>query len=148
VQVVPGIVTAISGECTITLDQRALAAEVLAAMFLEARTAADRIALEEGTAVKWEPLFRIEPIPFHPTLVEFAAQACLDVAGTAFRLPSGPLHDAAEMARRLPTTMMFVSSNGGISHSKLEDTPIDHLEKAVLAYSQLAARTIAWVAAG
>jgi N-carbamoyl-L-amino-acid hydrolase len=134
VSVEPGIVTAIAGVCRVSLDQRAIDAKTLAAMLDEARA-----------SVTWEPLWRIEPIPFNPTLVEFARESCREVAGTVHSLPSGPLHDAAEMARLLPTTMMFVSSTNGISHSPLEDTPEEHLKLAVDAYSRLAARTINWV---
>lgn len=144
----PGIVTAIAGACTVSLDQRALDADVLAAMLAEARDSAERIAAEEGTTVAWEPLFQIAPIPFHPTLVGFAEEAGRAVAGAALRLPSGPLHDAAEMARLAPTAMMFVTSLDGISHSPAEDTPLDHLELAVRAFAALTARTVAWVASG
>jgi N-carbamoyl-L-amino-acid hydrolase len=143
----PGIVTAIAGVCTLLVDQRALDAGSLAAMWAEVREAAGRIAAEEGTTVSWEPLFQIEPIPFHPTLIGFAEEAIREVAGTVHSLPSGPLHDAANLARLCPTTMMFCSSINGISHSPLEDTPEEHLVLAVEAFSRLAHKTIAWVAA-
>jgi N-carbamoyl-L-amino-acid hydrolase len=148
VVVEPGIVTAIPGACRITLDQRALDAGVLATMLAEARASAERIAWEEGTTVEWDQLWHIEPIPFHPTLIRFAEQACLEVAGTTRALPSGALHDAAEMARRVPTVMLFTSSHDGVSHSPLEDTPVEHLEMAVKALALLTARTITWAAAG
>jgi len=144
----PGIVTAIAGACTVTLDQRCLDADALAAMLGEARQASERIAAEEGATVEWEHLWRIEPIPFHPQLIVFAEQACQEAAGAYLALPSGALHDAAEMARRLPTVMMFTSSTGGVSHNRIEDTPLEHLELGVRAYSRLAARTIGWVATG
>ncbi len=144
----PGIVTAIAGVCTLLIDMRALDAEVLAAMWSEVQAAAKRIAAEEGTTVSWEPLFQIEPIPFNRTLIGFAEQAILEVADTAHGLPSGPLHDAAVMARLCPTTMLFCSSSPGISHSPLEDTPLAHLALAVRAFNGLADKTIAWVAAG
>src|SRR6185437_9917169 len=136
------------GVCTLLLDQRALDAGALAAMWAEVREAAGRVAAEEGTTVSWEPLFQIEPIPFHPTLIGFAEQSIREVAGAVHALPSGPLHDAAVMARLVPTTMMFCSSLNGISHSALEDTPEEHLALAVRAFNDLADRTMAWVAAG
>lgn len=148
VAVEPGIVTAIAGTCTISLDLRALDAEALAAMWAESREAATRIAGEEGTTVRWAPLFVIQPLPFNPTLVGFAQEACRDAAGRFLSLPSGPLHDAAEMARTIPTAMMFVSSTGGVSHSPIEDTPIPHLEMAVRAFAGLTSRTVEWVASG
>ena len=60
------------------------------------------------------------------------------------RLPSGPLHDAAEMARVLPTVMLFVKSLGGVSHTKAEDTPEEDLELSVRALYELTRRTLAW----
>ena len=66
---------------------------------------------------------------------------------TAHRLPSGPLHDAAEVSRAgVPTVMLFVQSLRGLSHTKLEDTKKEQLELAVAALDSLASKTIAWVA--
>ena len=148
VNVEPGVVTIIPGVCTVSLDQRHLDAKGLAEMHAEARAAADRIAENEGCTASWEPLFQIEPIPFNPTLVTFARESCLEVCGKVHALPSGPLHDAAEMARLVPTAMLFVTSLGGLTHNKDEDTPVDHLLMAVRAHALLAARTIDWVASG
>ena len=148
VAVEPGVVTAIAGTCVISLDLRALDGDALAAMWAESRAAATRVADEEGCTVRWEPLFVIQPLPFHSALIGFAQEACREVAGQFLSLPSGPLHDAAEMARTIPTAMMFVSSTGGVSHSPVEDTPVPHLELAVRAFSGLVARTIDWVAGG
>jgi N-carbamoyl-L-amino-acid hydrolase len=61
-------------------------------------------------------------------------------------LPSGPLHDAAEVSRAgIPTTMLFVQSLKGISHNKIEDTQEDHLELAITAFDKLASKTIDWI---
>ena len=144
VKVTPGIVTAFNGTCEVSLDQRALDADVLADMLAQARGAAERIAAEEGCAVAWEQVWEIEPIPFDEGLIELAAAAIEDVAGTSERLPSGPLHDAAEMARVMPTVMVFVKSLGGVSHTKEEDTPEADLELSVRALYELTRRTLAW----
>jgi N-carbamoyl-L-amino-acid hydrolase len=62
-------------------------------------------------------------------------------------LPSGPLHDAAEVARAgVPTVMMFVQSLHGISHNKIEDTKEEHLELCVAAFDRLADQALRWVA--
>ena len=144
----PGIVTAVVGRCEMTLDQRDLDAAVLAAMYAEAREASERFAHEEGCTVEWSRIWNIEPVPFHPQLIEFCEQAILETAGQAHRLPSGPLHDAAEVARAgIPTVMMFVQSLKGISHNKIEDTKEEHLEMCLEALDKLATRTIAWILA-
>jgi N-carbamoyl-L-amino-acid hydrolase len=142
----PGIVTAVVGRCEATLDQRDLDAAVLAEMFQSARQASVSFAQEEGCTVDWSRIWSIEPIPFHPQLVEFCASAIKETAGKAHRLPSGPLHDAAEVARcGIPTVMMFVQSLQGISHNKIENTKEEHLALAVQALGRLAERTVQWI---
>jgi N-carbamoyl-L-amino-acid hydrolase len=113
-------------------------------MLASARELAERFAAEEDVEVAWEQLWRIEPIPFDPGLIELADEAVTEVAGRSHRLPSGPLHDAAEVARAgVPTVMLFVQSLRGLSHTKLEDTKRDHLELSVRALDALASRTLA-----
>jgi allantoate deiminase len=144
VRVSPGIVTAFNGTCETSLDLRALDGDVLGEMLAAAREASQRIAPEEGCEVAWEHVWEIEPIPFDGELIDLADAVVQEVAGTSHRLPSGPLHDAAEMARVLPTVMLFVKSLGGVSHTKAEDTPEEDLELSVRALYELTRRTLAW----
>jgi hydantoinase/carbamoylase family amidase len=146
VNVSPGIVTAFNGWCEMSLDQRALDAGVLAEMLETAKKASEKVAGEENVSVEWERLWQIEPIPFNEDLIELAEEAVNEVADKSHRLPSGPLHDAAEMARLMPTVMLFVKSLKGLSHTKEEDTPEEDLELSVQALYRLAVRTIDWVA--
>ena len=143
----PGVVTAIAGETSLLLDQRHLDADSLAALLADSRTLSEEAAAAERCTVEWQPLWAIEPIPFDPDLIAAAREACLAVAGTDHALPSGPLHDAAEMARRVPTVMIFSSSTNGISHAKEEDTPVEHLELAIRAYARTVGAAIDRVAA-
>jgi hydantoinase/carbamoylase family amidase len=143
----PGIATSVVETAEQLLDQRHLDAGKLASMLAEAKAAAERFAREEGIEVSWERLWGIEPIPFHPELIDLCDQAIREVAGASHRLPSGPLHDAAEVARAgVPTVMMFVQSLGGLSHTRLEDTKAEHIELAVAALDRLTSKAIDWVA--
>jgi len=143
----PGIVTSVVADCTITLDQRHLDAAALAKMLREAKEASQRFAKEGNVEVSWERIWRIEPVLFHPELVEMCSDAITETCGKMHRLPSGPLHDAAEVARAgVPTVMMFVQSLHGISHNKIEDTREEHLEMAVVAFDKLAEKAMGWVA--
>jgi N-carbamoyl-L-amino-acid hydrolase len=113
-------------------------------MLAEAKDASERFASEEDVEVEWEKVWSIEPILFDAELVELADEAVREVAGQSHRLPSGPLHDAAEVSRAgIPTVMLFVQSLRGLSHTKLEDTKPEHLEQAVEALDRLATKTIA-----
>ena len=142
----PGIVTAVVGRCEMTLDQRDLDASVLAVMYKSAVDASNKFADEEGCTVQWNKIWSIEPIPFNPKLIELCNDAILETCGVSHALPSGPLHDAAEIARvGIPTVMMFVQSLRGISHNKIEDTLEEHLELCVVAFDKLASKTLAWL---
>jgi beta-ureidopropionase / N-carbamoyl-L-amino-acid hydrolase len=144
----PGIVTSVVETAECLLDQRHLDATKLAEMLSNAEAASRRFAQEEDIEVDWDRIWNIEPILFDEGLIELADESIEEVAGTSHRLPSGPLHDAAEVARAgVPTVMLFVQSLRGLSHTKLEDTKEEHLELAVKALDTLATKTIARVAA-
>jgi hydantoinase/carbamoylase family amidase len=145
----PGIVTSVVETAEQLLDQRHLDASKLATMLARAQQLSHDFAAEERIDVDWERIWSIEPILFDETLIGLCDEAIRAVAGASHRLPSGPLHDAAEVARAgIPTVMLFVQSLRGLSHTKLEDTLPEHLELSVAALDQLASKTIAWVASG
>jgi N-carbamoyl-L-amino-acid hydrolase len=146
VKTFPGIVTAVVGRCEVTLDQRDLDAAVLAQMYSEAQERSAGFAEEEGCTVQWSRIWNIAPEAFHPALIELCEEAIRETTSASHRMPSGPLHDAAEVSRSgIPTVMMFVQSLKGISHNKIEDTQEDHLELAIEAFDKLASKAMAWV---
>jgi len=139
----PGIVTSVVETAEQLLDQRHLDAGKLARLLTRAKAASERFAEEENIEVAWDRIWSIEPILFDERLVELADESIREVCGTSHRLPSGPLHDAAEVARAgIPTVMVFVQSLRGLSHTKLEDTKEEHLELAVQALDRLATKTM------
>ncbi len=138
----PGIVTSVVETAECLLDQRHLDEIQLAEMLDNTKAASRRFAQEEDLEVEWERIWNIEPILFDDGLIELAEKAITETAGSSHRLPSGPLHDAAEVARAgVPTVMIFVQSLRGLSHTKLEDTKEEHLELAVQALDRLAQKT-------
>ena len=143
----PGIVTSVVETAECLLDLRQLDAAKLAAMLAEAKQASERFAGEERLEVEWERIWKIEPILFDEQLIELADESVRELAGSSHRLPSGPLHDAAEIARAgVPTVMLFVQSLGGLSHTRLEDTKEEHLELAVRALDRLVDKVLSFVA--
>ncbi|MEO7598994.1 MAG: Zn-dependent hydrolase [Opitutus sp.] len=140
----PGIVTSVVEDCRITLDQRHLDAAALAEMLRAARLASERFARDGQVSVSWDRLWRIDPRLFDPELIQLCDDAIKETCGESLRLPSGPLHDAAEMCGGgIPTVMMFVQSLHGISHNKIEDTKEEHLEQSVRAFAALTSKAMA-----
>ncbi len=140
----PGIVTSVVETAEQLLDQRHLDAAKLARLLELAQEASERFAREEDVGVSWNRIWNIRPILFDDELIELADASIREVAGTSHRLPSGPLHDAAEVSRAgIPTVMVFVQSLRGLSHTKLEDTKEEHLEMSVAALDSLASKVLA-----
>jgi hydantoinase/carbamoylase family amidase len=140
----PGIVTSVVETAEQLLDQRHLDAAKLARLLELAQEASERFAREEDVEVSWNRIWNIRPILFDDELIELADASIREVAGTSHRLPSGPLHDAAEVSRAgIPTVMVFVQSLRGLSHTKLEDTKEEHLQMSVQALDTLATKVLA-----
>ncbi len=142
----PGIVTSVVEDCEITLDQRHLDYDALSTMLTQAKSASEQFASEADATVSWSRLWHIEPILFDPELIALCDDAIRDTVGITHQLPSGPLHDAAEVAAAgIPTIMMFVQSLHGISHNKIEDTKEEHLAQAITAFDLLASKIMVWM---
>jgi allantoate deiminase len=138
----PGAPTVIPGRAELIADLRNAEAPELAGMLEELKAAAVQAADENRCSLTSERIWHIDPIDFDSALVEMAREACKEVAGTDRVLVSGALHDAAEVARRLPAAMLFVRSIGGVSHSPEEDSSEEDLELGIRAYADLAARAM------
>ena len=140
----PGIPTAVAGRTEMLLDQRHLDPEKLAAMLAAARDACRQAAAEHGCEVELQPTWSIPPVPFDQRLIAVAREAI----GKDIAIPSGPLHDASELARVVPTVMLFAKSSPPVSHTKEEDTPEPDLRVAIEAYGRTVARAMELVGAG
>ncbi len=143
VKVEPNFVTAVPGLTEISIDLRALDGKVLKKMLVEAKKASVKAAKTHLVKVAWSPLLHIDPRPFDETLMGFVRASIKEVTGSAPELPSGPLHDAAEMAGIVPTAMVFAMSSPGISHTKIEDTPLPALDKSIRVFQRTVERTLA-----
>ena len=139
----PGISTAVAGSAALACDLRNPEGDALASMLAAARAAAAESGSVHGCEVSEEPVFRIAPTSFDPTLVDAAAAACEERIERAYRIASGALHDAANVARVLPAAMVFCPSLSGISHASAEDTSEEDLKTAIEAFGGLAAGVLA-----
>jgi N-carbamoyl-L-amino-acid hydrolase len=144
----PGVVTAVAGRTEMLLDQRHLDPDKLAAMLAEARAACEQAAADHGCEVELRHLWSIPPIPFDERLIALARASVVQAGGQDTAIPSGPLHDAAEMARHVPTVMLFSSSSPPVSHTKEEDTPEGDLRVAIEAYGRTVTGTLELAASG
>ncbi len=143
----PSVPTAVNGRTEFSVDMRHLSRDVLDSLVAGLQEIVDTIATEENVTAEIDTLWSIDPIAFEPDLVEFAADIVEARSGVRQVMPSGPMHDSAEMARTgIPTVMMFVPSINGLSHTHIEDTAEADVELGVAAFDDLVRRMIPWAA--
>jgi N-carbamoyl-L-amino-acid hydrolase len=143
VSVKPDVVTIVPETCIISLDQRSIDASKLKNMQEEARGAVGAAGAAHSVGVRWEKIWTIAPTIFDARLADLCKQAVAEETGEPTTIYSGPLHDAAEMARIVPSIMMFALSEKGLSHCIQENTSEAALEAAVRAFLRLADKVIA-----
>ena len=141
---IPGVITTVAGSTEMQLDQRHLDPTELAAMLAEAREACRSAAEEFNCTVEERDVFRAAPTPFDPALVELVRTSVQEAGGDAGEpIPSGPLHDATEIGRVVPTAMIFAQSDPPISHASIEDSPERALTVAIDAYGRTVSSVLA-----
>jgi N-carbamoyl-L-amino-acid hydrolase len=142
----PGVITAVAGSTEMQLDQRHLDRNELAAMFAEAQQACASAGEEFNCTLERRDVFRAAPTPFDRALVELARASVQEAGGDASEpIPSGPLHDATEIGRVVPTAMIFAQSDPPISHASIEDSPERALTVAIDAYGRTVSSVLARV---
>jgi N-carbamoyl-L-amino-acid hydrolase len=143
-QSTPGVITAVAGTTEMQLDQRHLDPHELAAMYAEALAACRSAAEKFNCTVEVRDVFKATPTPFDARLVEIARAAIEQAGGGATDpIPSGPLHDATEIGRVVPTAMIFAQSDPPISHAAIEDSSEHALTVAIDAYGRTVDQVLA-----
>ena len=139
----PGVITAVAGATEMMLDVRHLDGATLARMAAECLAACEQAADQFGCTVEARRIFGAAPTRFSPELVKIARAAVADAGGgDGPPIPSGPLHDATEIGRVVPTVMIFAQSDPPLSHTHSEDSPEDALRVALDAYGRTVSRVL------
>jgi N-carbamoyl-L-amino-acid hydrolase len=119
----PGAANVIPGRVEMSLEIRDLAADKMESVFQAVAAEAKRIAGARGTPITFREVDgALEPAPTDERLRKVVEQAAGSLGLSHRRMPSGAGHDALEIAHLAPIAMIFVPSQGGISHAPREYT--------------------------
>lgn len=116
----------IPGRCFLTVDLRHPDGETLSAMDETLRARVEAIARERGLEADIRDFWRFPSTPFAPELVERVRASARRRGFTHRDIVSGAGHDAVYMALVVPTTMVFIPCEGGISHNEAENIRPEH----------------------
>lgn len=122
----PNVANTIPGRVEMTLDIRDLSNQRLDAMVAELKQEMDAIATQTQTQINIKPQLRNEPVPVNSHIYNTIAQVCDQLKLPVQALPSRASHDAQIIANITDMGMIFVPSQGGISHSETEYTTPEH----------------------
>ncbi|MBE1285366.1 MAG: hydantoinase/carbamoylase family amidase [Rhodobacteraceae bacterium] len=119
----PNASSVVPGRVTFSMQWRDADLDRLGRMEQIIREVSDEIAGDHGVKAELSPVLGIDPSAMDDRIQAAFKQAAEEAAPGSWRsMPSGALHDAANMAAVMPVGMLFVPSIGGISHAFDEDT--------------------------
>lgn len=122
----PNSINTIPGQVVISVDFRHPAPETLDGLVSRLTELAATLAAETGVTITLDRFWTSEPTPFDPAVVAVVQAACDDLGLPSRRLWSGAGHDAKYAQDIWPSAMIFVRSQGGLSHNERElSTPDD-----------------------
>jgi N-carbamoyl-L-amino-acid hydrolase len=123
----PGAPNVVPGSATLSVELRAPDEELLRAAKSTLRRRFSDLARESGCTATWSPVSTFPCSDFDPQVCAMLEDVCRDSGDEWRYCLSYAGHDASLLSHHLPTGMLFVPSEGGISHSPLEHTKTEHL---------------------
>jgi allantoate deiminase len=132
IEVTPNAGNVIPGRARVSLDVRHANDDARKIAVAELLGRARSIAGQRGLGIEIKPQLDQPVVPMDERLTDLLTEAMEAVGLPAKLMPSGAGHDAMVMAARIPTTMLFVRSPGGISHHPSESVREEDVESALL----------------
>lgn len=115
------------GRADFVIDIRHPDAAVLKRLRDRCRQVCEAVAGAYGCDLEVRERFAVPPTRFDETCVAALTQAAQAMQLPYREMPSGALHDAANLAALVPTAMLFIPCRNGISHNVAEYASKDHL---------------------
>jgi allantoate deiminase len=131
IAVEPNAGNVIPGKATVSLDVRHQRDSVRLSAADQLLESANAIARRRGLSVQHQIQLEQPAVPMDERLTSFVADA-IEAAGMPAKLmTSGAGHDAMVLAARVPTTMLFMRSPGGLSHHPDEALLVEDVDAAL-----------------
>ncbi len=127
----PGATNVIAGKAQASLDVRHSNDDARHKAVEHLLHSAQEIVARRKLCVEWEPRMDRAAVRMDETLTGLLKQAVATSGNTLHTMTSGAGHDAMIMAQRMPASMLFLRSPGGISHHPSESVRPEDIESAL-----------------
>ena len=131
IRILPNAVNVIPGVAEVSLDCRHGDDAMRTGAAHEMLARAREIAGRRGLATNWKELVSQRAVPMDQHLTALMLDAIREAGLPEKKMTSGAGHDAMIMASRVPATMLFVRSPGGISHDPSESVRVEDVESSL-----------------
>ena len=140
IQLEPNLVNVVARRARVTVDLRNTDWEILQGAIDRMAEFAHGAAEAEGCQISARTMAHFPPVDFDPQMVDLVEATARDLGHSVRRMPSGAGHDAQMFAPNCPSAMIFVPSQGGLSHNVREYTAPEDLEAGANVLLQVALR--------
>lgn len=127
----PNVSNVIAQKVVFSLDVRHPKSDVLDMFCEEALAICRRIGQQRKLQVKIEKHLDVLPVEMDSALLQTVEEICSQLSIPYKIMSSGAGHDTQIMAPHYPTSLIFVPSKGGISHSPQEYTSKEEMASGV-----------------
>lgn len=124
----PNLINVIPRKAVITVDLRNIDEALLQQVEDQLTAIIEKLADDEQVTVKRRQLARFQPVKFDGQMIDLVEQSAKALGYSCKQMPSGAGHDAQMFAPNCATSMIFVPSQGGISHNIREYTSPEQLQ--------------------
>jgi N-carbamoyl-L-amino-acid hydrolase len=128
-QLRPGVTNIVPGEAYLTYELREVSRETLELLAARSLALVERVAGRWGLTAAVEPMLEIDPVPMAEEVKRAIAASAAEIGAPSMHLPAMAGHDAQVVGRVAAAGMIFVPSKDGRSHSPLEFTADEDLER-------------------
>lgn len=131
IELEPSFANVVAGKAKFTLDTRHTNQEMLVKFSEQILADIKSIAKDNGVGINIDMWMDTPPVPMDQNIVKLLEDKCIKNKLNYKVMHSGAGHDSQIMATAVPTAMLFVPSQKGISHSPLEYTAPEYLGEGI-----------------
>jgi N-carbamoyl-L-amino-acid hydrolase len=122
--VLPNALNVVPGSAELRIDIRGIRKESISRTVERVKNAIDTVSRERRISSSTETLSSMDPVALSSSMIESLSEAA-ETAGVSFRrMASGAGHDAMKVAHLVPTGMLFIPCDEGISHNIAENASL------------------------
>ena len=118
----------IPGEVFFSVDMRNPDDDAITELAQKFRAFAAVAADRQSVELDLEEIWYIPPVNFNEDCVNAVESSTKELGYSHRRIVSGAGHDACQVCQKIPTAMIFVPCEGGLSHNEAESATLEDLE--------------------